>query len=130
MVLKEGDDEVFDAFAFDFDHRVFPVSESLKVIRVLIREVHAACVADLVIDDNYFAVVSVIDEVREDRGDRMERIGGDSHFLKPMDEVARDCSIAANVIKDDPDIDAFFGFFFKDLKGLLVPFAFGDDEEL
>ena len=60
----------------------------------------------------------------------MERIGGDSHLLELMDEVTRDCSIAANVIEDDPDIDAFFCFFFKDLKGLLVPFAFRDDEEL
>ena len=130
MVLKEGDDKVFDAFAFDLDHRVFPVPESLLIVRVFIREVHAARIADLVIDDNYFAVVSVVDEVREDWGDRMERIGGDSHFFKLMDEVARDCSIAANIIKDDSDIDTFFGFFFKDLKGLLVPFAFGYDEEL
>ena len=130
MVLKEGDDKVFDSFAFDLDHRVFPVPESLVVICVLIREVHAARIADLVIDDNYFAVVSVIDEVREDRGDRMERIGVDSHFLKLMDEVAWDGSITADVIKDDPDINAFFGFLFQNLKGLLVPFAFGDDEEL
>ena len=47
-----------------------------------------------------------------------------------MDEVARYRSIAADVIKDDPDIDAFFGFLFQNIKGLLVPFSFGDDEEL
>ena len=61
MVLKEGDDKVFDTFAFNLDHRVFPVAESLFVIRILIREVHTARIANLVIDDNYFAVVSVID---------------------------------------------------------------------
>ena len=80
MVLKESDNKVFDAFAFDLDHRVFPVAESLFVIRVFIREVHAARISDLMVDDDDFAVVTVVDEVREDWGDRMERIGGDSVF--------------------------------------------------
>ena len=130
MVLEEGDDEVFDAFAFDLDHRVFPVAESLLIVGVFIREVHAARIADLVVDDDDFAVITVIDEVREDWCDRMERIGGDSVFFQLMDEVAWYCPIAANVIEDDPDIDAFFGFLFQNLKGLLVPFAFRDNKKL
>ena len=130
MVLEEGDDEVFDAFAFDLDHRVFPIPEPLFVIRVFIREVHAARIGDLVVDDDDLAVVPVIDEIREDRGDRMERIGFDARFLHLMGEVIRDRAIAADVIKDDPDIDPFGSFLLKDIDGLLVPFAFRNDEEL
>ena len=70
--LKEETGDTPCRFSFDHHGGIFPVTEPLLLVDVLIRQIQAAAEGDLSVDRSKFSMVTVILNGREERAERVK----------------------------------------------------------
>ena len=112
--VEEDDGKIPDRRPFQPDGGVLPVAEALLGVDIFVREVHAAGVGHIAVDDHDLPVVAVVHHQRHQRHHRVERDAADMAALHPDDEVAGQAQQTAEIIVDQPHVHALGGFPLED----------------
>ena len=119
-----------DCPTFQADSTIFPVSKTNNMIDILVCQIDAASIANLTVNDQNLAVVTVVVGYRHSRNHLVKLISLDAHLAQFTRIIARQSCHATNIIIEQLDFNALGGFFDQDIQNTVPHQSFIDDIKL
>ena len=119
-----------DCPTFQADTAIFPMAKTDDMIDILVRQIDTASIANLTVNDQNLAVVTVVIGYRHPRDHLVKLISLDTHFAQLTRIIAWQSSHAANIIIEQFDFNALRSFFDQDFQNTVPHQPFIDDIKL
>ena len=116
-----------DRPTFQAHTAIFPVSKTNDMIDVLVSQIDTASIANLAVNDQNLAVVTIVIGYRHSRNHLVKLISLDAHLAQLTRIIARQSSHAANIIIEQLDFNALRSFFDQDFQNTVPHQTFIDD---
>ena len=92
------------------DSTVLPVTKPLNLIDIFVCQIDATCIANLPINDQNLAVVSVVISYRQTGNHLIKFMGINPHLSQPFGIVSCQGRHTTNIIIKEFDLNSFFHF--------------------
>ena len=116
-----------DCPTFQAHTAIFPVAKTDDMIDILVSQIDAASVADLTVNDQNLAVVTVVIGYRHTRNHLVKLISLNAHLAQLTRIITRQSGHAANIIIEQLDFNSLRSFFDQDFQNTVPHQPFIDD---
>ena len=116
-----------DCPTFQAHTAIFPVTKTNDMIDILVSQIDAASIANLTVNDQNLAVVTIVIGYRHPRNHLVKLISLDAHLAQLTRIIAWQSGHAANIIIEQFDFNALRSFFDQDFQNTVPHQPFIDD---